>query len=320
MITVVKAPGFLTIQDLGWAHGRAWGLPRSGAMDPVALRIANLLVGNSPSDAGLEWALGPGLLRVERNTLLAFTGAEAEVLLDQTRVRQNATVRVRAGQTLRVRQLTGERFLYVAVQGGIAVPEVVGSRSTYLPAGLGGLGGRRLEGGDTIPVGEAEERRAPAPGFRLALPPRPPDPTPFAILAGPQAALFNERARELLTRETYTISPASDRMGIRLVGPGLAAEAPATLPSEGACPGAVQVPDSGQPIVLLADGPTVGGYPKVAVVASFDLPRLAQQPLGSGIRFRWVTLEQAVAEIRRQEGLLRQIERAVRLGERLSER
>src|SRR2546427_251141 len=157
VITVLKAPGFLTVQDLGWERGRAWGLPRSGAMDPVALQVANLLVGNPRGAAALEWTLGPGTLRFERAAAVALAGPEALVLLEEQPVQIHATLHLQAGQTLRVRQITARRFLYVAVRGGLAVPARVGSRSTYLPAQLGGLEGRRLRSGDLLTLGPSHD-------------------------------------------------------------------------------------------------------------------------------------------------------------------
>jgi antagonist of KipI len=195
-------------------------------------------------------------------------------------------VQASAGTRLEIRPRADHRFLYVAVRGGIDVPEVMGSRSTYLPGGFGGFEGRRLRTGDVLPVGPALHS-----GLGGNVHPRiTADPTDtdvtIRVTPGPQWERFDERARETLLESRFTVSPSSDRMGYRLDGPAIISGVSATLPSEAACPGAIQIPDGGQPIVIMPDGPTVGGYPKIAVVNSADLRLLAQCLPGRGVRFR----------------------------------
>jgi antagonist of KipI len=283
VIEVVKAPPFATIQDLGWRSGRAIGLPEGGAMDRGLLSGANTAVGNVPGAAAIEWALGPGALRVDTATVLC-------VLADAT-IRRNGAeypagvVRLEAGETIEVvPRGGGDRFVYVAVRGGIDVPEVLGSRSTYLPGGFGGFEGRRLKSGDRLPVGAAPAHSAPPPRQRLPQPSQA-DVVTLRVTRGPQWDRFDEEARTAFLAARYTVSGASDRMGYRLEGTPVAPRETATLPSEAACPGAVQIPDDGQPIVLMPDGPTVGGSPKIAVVLRDDVARLAQCQPGRAVRF-----------------------------------
>jgi biotin-dependent carboxylase-like uncharacterized protein len=295
VIEVVKAPPFATVQDLGWRAGRAWGLPPGGAMDRLLLAAANAAVGNAPGAAAIEWALGPGSLRFERPALVAvLRGAELRVNGDAVAA---AIAPVPGGGTVQIVPRGADRFAYVAVSGAIAVPEVLGSRSTYLPGGLGGHEGRRLRTGDRLPLGD------PPGGTDGAVSIQFPEEdgggeAVLRVTRGPQWELFDATAQEAFLASTFTVASASDRMGYRLNGPTIAPREPATLPSEAACPGAVQIPDGGQPIVLMPDGPTVGGYPKIAVVIGADLRLLAQCQPGRRVQFREVSLAAARAAVR----------------------
>jgi biotin-dependent carboxylase-like uncharacterized protein len=290
VIEVIKAPPFATVQDLGWRAGRAWGLPPGGAMDPLLLGAANLAVGNEPGAAAIEWALGPGGLRLERETLIC-------ALLDvELRVNGGAAAAIApvpAGGTVEIIPRGTDRFVYVAIRGGVGVPEVLGSRSTYLPGGFGGHEGRRLRTGDRLPMGDSARGTGGAVSFEF--PVEDGGDAVLRVTRGPQWELFDSAAREAFLASRFTVARASDRMGYRLDGPAIAPREPATLPSEAACPGAVQIPDGGEPIVLMPDGPTVGGYPKIAVVIEADLRLLAQCPPGRGVRFLEVSLEAARA-------------------------
>ena len=289
MIEVVKAPPFATVQDQGWRTGRAVGLPAGGAMHPSLLRRANRMVGNPPGHAGLEWALGPGMLRITRAAVLCVA-RDAEVRVSGT-PEPASVFSVEAGAEVEIVPRGRDRFLYVAVAGGIEVPLVMGSRSTYLPGLLGGYEGRRLKPGDLLPVGEAE-----APGGRSDDDGTVPDRAGLLrlrVTRGPQWDRFDAAAQEALLAGAYTVSPASDRMGYRLTGPAVRPREAATLPSEAACPGAVQIPDGGEPIVLMPDGPTVGGYPKMMVVVAADLGELAQCQPGRRVGFREIGLDEA---------------------------
>ena len=290
---VLRAGGVATVQDEGWSTGRALGLPRSGAQDLEALALANALVGNAPGAAGVEIAAGGLEVGFDRVTRVALAGAPARAEVGGGPAGGGMTIAMRPGETLRIEAPTGGRFAYLAVAGGIDVPPVLGSRSTYLPTGIGGFKGRRLAPGDLVPLSAAAPGLGPDPGFRWPRAVRSPDPRPLRIMMGPQADRFAPSLLARLERERYTVSSRSDRMGTRLEGPPLIPDVPAALPSEGSCLGAVQVPDNGQPIVILADGPTVGGYPKVAVVASVDFARVAQAAPGATVGFRWIDVAEA---------------------------
>ncbi|MGH7562282.1 MAG: biotin-dependent carboxyltransferase family protein [Gemmatimonadales bacterium] len=306
MITVLRAPPFATVQDRGWSTGRSIGLPPGGAMDPELLTIANLLVGNAPDAAALEWALGPGTLRLERGGRVAVTG-QASVTLGGASLKPWTAVHAGAGSELTVVPLGDGRFVYVAIEGGIATPAIAGSRSTYIPAGLGGVAGRRLKNGDQLPTARPQGTGALGKVEAVA---RPMEPV-LRVMRGPQADRFDPPVWDALLGTTWTVLAASDRMGYRLAGPAIAPRERATLPSEASCPGAVQVPDGGQPIVLMPDGPTVGGYPKLAVVARADLALLAQCPPGRPVRFREVTPGEARDALRQQTRRLERLERRV---------
>lgn len=296
MITIRRAAALVTVQDRGWPAGRAIGLPRSGALDQEALELANLLVGNRPGAAVLEVALG-GLVELEFEdaTVFALAGGVAAVSLDGASVPTETTLAAGSGSVLRVGRAQAGRFAYLAVRGGADVPAVLGARATYLPTGLGGFQGRRLQPGDRVPTGGDVEGAPPPPGSQA--PPLPASSGPLGLIPGPQLDLFPESARAAVEREAFTVSPRSDRMGARLAGPAIRPGVTARLPSEGTCVGAVQVPDDGQPIVILADGPTVGGYPKIGAVASVDLARLVQTPVGGAVRFAWMGVAEAQAAL-----------------------
>ena len=296
MIEVLEAPPFATVQDAGFGSGRSWGLPPGGAMDPLFFSLANRLVGNPPNTPAIEWALGSGVLRLTRAARLAVVGLVRIQLNDVPLDPPALTFTARSGTRIAIEPDPQHRFCYLAVAGGILVPEVLGSHSTYLPGGFGGFEGRRLRAGDRLKLGKplrkAEETITLTLHSGTA---DPPGDVTLRVTRGPQWDSFEPRVRESFFRGRYLLAPASDRMGYRLLGPGIQPRGKATLPSEAACPGAIQIPDGGQPIVLMPDGPTVGGYPKLAVVIQADLRLLAQCPAERGIRFREVSLEEARA-------------------------
>ena len=265
----VLAPGLLTtIQDLGrpgWAHT---GVPPSGAADRPSLELGNRLVGNPPGAAALEATLIGPRLRFRDAALVALTGAVGEA----------RTLKIDAGDELDVGPLVGGVRAYVCVRGGIDVEPVLGSRSTDL---LTGIGPPPLQAGDLIEIGTE-------PALQPELPPGP-VPAGDAVLRivpGPREDWFADPALAALTASEWRVTPASNRVGIRLAGPPLARARTEELLSEGLVTGALQVPPNGQPILLLNDHPTTGGYPVIAVVASDDLPRAGQLRPGDSVRFR----------------------------------
>jgi len=233
----------MTVQNGGRKHSRAFGVPRGGAMDTFAIRAVNAIVGNSLDAAALEWALGGGSVRFDRDCLFAIGGATARATLSGKGVAPCTTTRARAGEEFTVEQITSGRFLYLACDGGIDVPVLLGSRSTYLPGHFGGYDGRMLRSGDSIALG-ARPTTLPAEGFHSAadLMPRY-DSAIVHITSGTQEDLFDESAWRTLTESDYRISTASDRTGYKLEGPALG-NSLGMLPSEVGCPGAIQVPDS----------------------------------------------------------------------------
>ena len=299
MITIVRAPPYLSVQDAGRKHSRAAGVPRGGAMDFFALCAANALVGNPSGAAGLEWALGGGALRFDRDCAFAIAGAAVSATLGGRDVAPWTTSYASAGESLVVDKLLRGRFLYVAVSGGLDVPLLLGSRSTYLPGRFGGHQGRLLKTGDSIPFGGADAPR-PHEGAHCAadLMPRY-DSGIIHITRGTHAALFEESAWLILTEALYRVSGASDRTGYKLEGPPVGTSF-GTLPSEAGCPGTIQVPGDGLPIALMADAPTVGGSPKIAVVSEADLPILAQRRPGDSVRFEPISIEQSQRALKRR--------------------
>ncbi len=299
----ILSPGFLTtIQDLGRHGTERFGVPVSGAMDAFALRAANSLVGNSPDAAGLEFTLQAPVLRAWEDCLLAAAGPSVRLWVDGRRLPPWMAVFVRRGW--RVQLEIGAGWGYLAAAGGVDTPPVMGSRATYVRAGLGGLDGRALQAGDMLPLGQPAPRAADffsRAGTRLppsALPYDPPGEACVTLdaIPGPQEEAFTPTAVQVFYESEYILSVQSDRMGYRLEGPLLEHAAPADILSEGVALGAVQVPADGRPIILLADRQTTGGYTKIATLASASLPRLVQCPPGEGqVRFRRVSVEQAQA-------------------------
>ena len=307
----VLAPGPLSsLQDLGRHGFQRYGVGPAGAMDDWSHRLANLLVGNLPEEATLEITLLGPSLRFHEATLIAITGADLGARLNDQPVTPGWPLRVAAGSLLAFgRRRLGCRA-YLAVRGGYAVAPVMGSRSTARRAGFGGFEGRALRKGDRLAIGPSSDvtaRLPPAPpaGFVSAECPAP-GPAPLRVLTGQQWAQFSAEAQQRLLGEAYVVHQQSDRMGYRLSGPPLALRAPLEMISEAVAFGTVQVPPDGQPIVLMADRQTTGGYPKIASVLSIDLPRLAQAVPGDTLRFAPSTLAEArVLDAARESTLAR---------------
>jgi antagonist of KipI len=302
MIRVLK-PGLLTaVMDLGRPGYQQQGVVVGGALDRFAARVANILVGNDENAALLEIAqLGPEL-QFPHDTLIAWCGGGFEPRLGGELLPRDRTVCARAGETLWFGPAKQGLRAWLAVAGGIDVPPVLGSRSTYRRAGFGGWHGRVLQAGDELPVGAASEWA----GARLrrnerfspwTVRPdtlgRPAEPGTVRSMIGPEWDWFTRESQRQFFTATWTVTHEADRMGERLAGPTLTLAKPRDLISEGVNEGNVQVPTDGQPIVLLASRQTVGGYPRIAAVASIDLGRLAQLAPGSKVRFTQLALATA---------------------------
>ncbi len=304
-LTVLR-PGLLTtVQDLGRWGSQALGVPVSGAMDSLAHRLANALVGNRDTAATLEVTLLGPELRAERPLVVAVAGAEFSLTVDGRPVPHQAPFAMAAGAVLRFGARHGGSRAYLAVAGGIATPVVMGSRSTHLVSAMGGLDGRALVGGDVLPVTPADRPGLPR-GARPYTRPAPTAPSRLRVVLGPQDAWFSREAIATLLREEFRVSTTSNRMGFRLEGPTLAAVRLDEPLSEPVPFGAIQVPASGQPILLMADRQTAGGYPKIATVISADLPVAGQLGPGDVMRFTACTRAEArAALVTRERELLR---------------
>lgn len=300
---LVREPGlFTTLQDLGRFGAQALGMPVAGAIDPLALRLANALVGNAQGTAALEIGfMGPTLEIAADSVRVAAVGAIQLALLQDGAEKPLATIqshRFTRGQVIKLGFVSGAAYAYLAVEGGFAVPPFMNSHSTYTRAGLGGFAGRKLAAGDTLPLARSEV----APRSELAAPaPLPYGEGPVKVVWGPQQDFFTDDARATFLAGDYVVSKEADRMGLRLDGPRLAHSKGADIVSDAIATGCIQVPGAGTPIVLLADHQTIGGYPKIATVASVDLPRLGQLTPGSKLRFAAVTVAEAEKLRRDQE-------------------
>ncbi len=302
----VLHPGLLTtVQDLGRTGYQRFGVSVSGAVDPRSAAVANILAGNPDGEAVLECTvLGPQL-RFDAPAVIAVTGADLGPALDGVPVENYRALRVQAGQTLR---FTGPKCgcrAYLAVSGGLDVPEVMGSRSTYMKAKIGGWHGRKLEKGDVLPLRapgtepKALENRAIAPEFRGR------SEYTLRVVMGPQDDAFTPGGVSAFLSGVYTVTPEFDRMGCRMEGPEIEHAGSADILSDGIAFGAVQVPDSGQPIVMLADRQTTGGYTKIANVISADFRLLGQLKSGDRVRFEKVSLAAAQEALLAQRASLR---------------
>jgi biotin-dependent carboxylase-like uncharacterized protein len=292
-----------TVQDLGRLGYERYGVPVAGAMDPFALRAANLLVGNPPDAAALEITLVGPRLRATEKCLIAVTGADLGLRVNGWDLPPWMALFVRQGWTVEFAgRRTGCRAVF-AVAGGVDVEPVMDSRSTYLSGGFGGLEGRALRRGDLVPVGATDFHLPSRAGRTLPrrLIPNYSDSPEARVVLGPQDDYFTEVGLATFLTGEYKVSLASDRMGCRLQGSQIAHKSATGIISDGIPLGAVQVPPDGQPIVMLADRQTTGGYPKIATVISADIPLLAQcVPGQSSVKFKAIGVEEAQAIHRRK--------------------
>jgi biotin-dependent carboxylase-like uncharacterized protein len=291
VVEIVRAGMCDLVVDQGRPGYEYLGVPHGGAADPAALAVAIGLVGNETTAAGLELAYTGPALRFPQGGTVAITGASFSATRSRgTEVKWNETLMLEPGEILDLGAAREGCRSWLAFRGGLEVPVVMGSRSTFLPAGFGGLEGRALRHGDLLRLGEA----AAAQRLLRAVPPPDRNDNCLLVVAGPQAGLFDDAGLAAFFSETYRLASASDRRGLRLSGTALS-RAGTELPSQGVLPGAVQMPPNGQPIILGWDGPVTGGYPIIAGVIRADWPRLAQLRPGDAVRFVTVELEVARA-------------------------
>jgi antagonist of KipI len=300
-LDVLEIGGLATIQDDGRVGWRKFGVPASGPMDMFAFRAAHALAGNPPDAALLEIGLGDVAFRAQQDCILAVTGMGYRLSIYIWDFPLWGSFFVRAGWTVRLSKTGDGMWSYLAVAGGIRAPPVLGSRSTYLRGAFGGWDGRQLQTGDTLQTGNLARLPHELSGRLLPEEARPDYQSQPVVdmIMGPQTEQFSDEEIATFLSSEYSVSGASDRMGYRLDGPALAQRARSELVSEGMLPGAIQIPPGGQPIVMMADCPTTGGYAKIGTVTGADLPLLAQcVPQTSSVRFRETTVEAAQQKFR----------------------
>ncbi|MEV0741337.1 biotin-dependent carboxyltransferase family protein [Streptomyces sp. NPDC050549] len=278
-LVVVRAGALTTVQDLGRPGHAHLGVPHSGALDGPAAALVNRLVGNPPEAAVLETTLNGCAVRPRSTILVAVGGAPCPVTVDGRPVAWGAPVHVPGGALLDIGTAFSGIRAYVAFAGGVAVEPVLGSRSTDL---LSGLGPAPLTNGAILPLGSPTGLHA---RVDVAPQPRPPVELVLRVTLGPRTDWFTPEALRAFTARVYQVSSASNRIGLRTEGPALERALTGELPSEGMVLGAVQVPPDGRPVVFLADHPTTGGYPVIAVARRADLPAAAQAVPGTPVRF-----------------------------------
>lgn len=325
----VITPGMLTtIQDRGRWGWQGRGVPVAGPMDPRSHRLGNMLVGNQADGATIEVTLVGPKVEFDDERIVAVAGADFELTVDGRVMSVNTPFAVRAGSVLRLGNHRRGARAYLAIAGGIAVPPVLESRSTHLPSAMGGLDGRPLRAGDRVPLGRRgrESFPAPSPGQKSleSWPSSVPKmrPVPFfgvpdgratvRVLPGPQLDRFASDALEVLQSAPYLLAADSNRMGFRLQGPALRHAGDAEMLSDATPLGALQVPAAGQPILLMADRQTTGGYPSIATVISADIGLAGQLAPGDSISFVVSTLREAMAALVAQEQALMAFESSAR--------
>jgi len=298
-ITVLRPGLFTTIQDAGrWGH-QAIGVPVSGPMDRLSHRVANALVGNESTAALLEATLAGPEIRIENGGVIAVTGADFSARLDADDIPLYRPIRCRAGAVLRFGERRSGARAYIAFAGGIVLPSVIGSRATHTYCGLGGLDGRAIAAGDRLPLGE---ERAPSPSRIVSTPTKHVGGAKVRVIPGPQLDFFPTEALDVLQRTRFTVTSHSDRMGYRLTGATIPRVDGREMISDATFTGALQVPPSGDPILLMSDRQTSGGYPQLATVITADLPAAGQLAPGDWIEFEICTRAQAMSALIAQEG------------------
>ncbi|MBE7062397.1 MAG: biotin-dependent carboxyltransferase family protein [Clostridia bacterium] len=305
MKMTVLSPGPLsTVQDEGRFGFMSTGFSPGGAMDTYSMRIANILVGNAPGDGVIEMTMLGMSVSFSCTAVIALTGADMEPAINGTPVAMYTAAEVHAGDILSMKMARSGMRSYLAVAGGFDLPYAMGSMSTNLKCGLGGFSGRKLQSGDEIPLRQSFSLAHL--GNRKTEPENVyPDGIGIRVILGPQEDYFTDKGIETFLNTTYTVSEKSDRMGVRLDGDSIENKNGVDILSDGIATGAVQIPASGTPIIMMADRQTTGGYAKIANVISADLPKMAQARPGTRIRFTAVTEKEAVRLKKQQEQKLK---------------
>jgi len=312
MLTVLEGGPLSSVQDLGRTGFEGSGVGRAGAMDLLALQAGNMMVGNPANAAGIEISSPPFSVKFDVATRVALVGGDFYAQIDGRAFPPWWSTRVAAGQVLRV--LRGKRGgkAYLCLAGGVNIPDVLGSKSTDIKGGFGGLEGRRLMRGDQIALGQSCD------GVTGSFGIRPPSDrmnasqqTIVRVIPAAEFVMLTATSRDNFLSANWTVSPNSNRMGYRLVGPALKLRQKLELRSYGITSGVIQLPPAGQPIVQLSEANTLGGYPRVGVIIQADLRHLAQAPVGSCIRFELcdatIAVSATLEDRQWQEQTMRQI-------------
>ena len=306
---IIDNPGLLTtIQDAGRIGYGQFGVTPSGPMDTESFQIANLLVGNAPGESALEvTVLGPAF-RTTEDTVLAIAGADMSPTLNGNPIPMHRAIAVPAGSQVKLHAAKNGCRAYIAFQGGFDIPAVMGSRATSLQCHIGGLDGRKLEKGDTLPLKAATDvpnlaHRSVAHRIRRK------KENIIRVLPGPQDDCFTDEGLATFLGTPYTVSKDFDRMGYRLEGQPIRHKTDGNIISDGIVNGAIQVPTTGQPVIMLAERQATGGYTKIATVISVDLPVIGQCCPGDIIRFQAVSIEEAHRLLKQQHARLQDLQR-----------
>jgi biotin-dependent carboxylase-like uncharacterized protein len=293
-----------TVQDLGRTGYYHLGLPQSGALDAYSAQIGNKLVGNSANDALLECAYMGSNLRFDEDAVIAITGAPVKVMVNGNEVEMWSRIELEAGSELTFGMIQGGSRFYIAVRGGIDVPEVLGSRSTYLPGSLGGYEGRKLAAGDTLPIGEPANAVPETTSVPERLRPVFSAQQTVRVLLGLYEHKLTQAGKNALLEGEWTLTPVADRAGMRYSGPPVewkdepqpfgAGSDPSNIVDAGYAVGSIQIPGGTQPIILHRDAVSGGGYAMVATVISADMDLVARATPGTHVRFQEVTMEEAL--------------------------
>ena len=314
-IKILNGGLFTTVQDRGRFKYQKFGVPVSGVMDTFSYHIANLLVGNNGDEAVIEATMiGPEIEFLD-DAVIAVTGGDLGFSINGERASLWQTYTLKKGDKVLFSDLDKGVRGYIAFFGGILVPKVMESRSTYVKSSIGGYFGRALKSGDILEIGELEKNLVDYPIKKV---PEEYIPNYFEdveirIVMGPQNYFFTEKGIEKLLNEVYTVGMECDRMGIRLDGEEIEHKAGADIISDAISFGSIQVPPSGNPIIMMADRQTVGGYTKIATVISADLPKLAQIKPGDKIKFKEVSLDKSVYALKESRENLNIIENNLQL-------
>lgn len=308
-LLIDRAGGAVSLQDrgrVGWGH---IGLPRSGALDQLALSVANVLVGNRPDTVAIEFCLSAASLQVSGGSVrMALAGAAFELKIDEQSIACHTSFLLMPGQRLTIRPGKHGVCAMLAVEGGFDVPTVLGSKSLYRRGEIGGLNGQSLRNGDRLPIrsraSARPERQTRPIDLKLS--------SKLRVVLGPQDSYFSEGSIQSFLSQTFVVTQESDRMGYRLDGKPIRSTRAQNMISDGVVEGSVQITGAGGPIVLLADHQTTGGYPKIATVITPDLRLVAQRRPGDAISFKSVSLTEAHAAVRRQSNVDREILAGIR--------